>query len=108
MNKTQTKQALLVKQPKCPVCGCKMVVSNWNRRNPYSNEAVLKNDHLLCLGCHRRQCKLAEIERLPFFIRWKKKIDSATGIITCYHRIRKRINKFIYVNIRGGQLTGRA
>lgn len=84
-----------------------MVVSDGNPRNPYSHEAVLKESRLLCLGCHRRKCKVAALEKLPRWPRWKKKFDNATGLISRYRRVRKRVKKLLYL-WQGGKLTGKS
>lgn len=108
MNKTQLKKMLILTQPNCPKCGAKLVVANWNKgQSPLSHSAVIEGNTLVCFQCHRITVKLRDIEKLPFLLRWKKKIDRYTGIPTCLHLLRVRLNQFMYFKVRGGVATGR-
>ena len=82
-----------------------------NGRGFLAHAAIIKTDKngvrsLICFQCNRLESKRRDIDMLPFIPRWTKKINNATGIVTTLRRWRKRVNDFIYVNIRGGQPTG--
>lgn len=108
MSKTQKKKVLLLTQPRCKECGCKMVVHDNPIFGQWSNEAILKeNNILMCFQCHHVQIKKDEVNRLPLLKRWRKKIDIATNIFSWCHGIRKLYYKLMWVYVRGQKLKGR-
>lgn len=82
------------------------------RNNPKysypSNAAVIVGDGLLCYQCVRKEAKQRDIARLPFLIRWKKRIDNATGIFSAIKRTRGSVNKWWYLKVCGNAPHGRA
>lgn len=108
MNKTQLKKMLILTQPNCPKCGAKLVVTTGTERfGQVSHAAIIEGNELVCFQCHRIAVKFRDIEKLPTLLRWKKKLDRYTGIPTCLHLLRVRLNQFIYFKVRGGVATGR-
>jgi hypothetical protein len=106
MNKTELKLKLLETFPACVECGAKLKVSIPSVHGQ-TNEAIVRNNVLICYQCHRIHLKREEIERLPFLKRWKKKIDLATGIFTVWRRFRISCNQFYYFKIKKGKPTSR-
>ncbi len=108
MNKTQQKRMLIATQPNCPLCGCKMVVTDGNERfGKMAHSAMIEGDNLICFQCHRLAVKERELNKLPLFKRWWKKLDRLTGIPHCFHILRVRWQQFVYFKIHGGIATSR-
>lgn len=108
MNKTDEKNKRLVDQPKCPTCGCRLVVLTTHPHGHPSHEAVLlKDGSLLCYGCHRVLCKQKDIANMSFLRRMKKRMDIYTGIPSAIRFMRSRINQFVYLRIKGNKPNGR-
>jgi len=108
-NKRERKLKLLKVQPNCPCCGCAMVVTDATPkgRSAISHAAMVIDGGLVCFGCSRGIVKEREINSLPVLIRWKKKVDRATGLFTLVRRGRTMVNQFIYFKIRGGKPTSK-
>ena len=109
MTKTQLKSQLLTVNSHCKCCGVKMVVSSISPKfGQYSNEAMLtEHGTLICFCCHLKRVKAVERNRFPLLKRCRLNIDAATGIFTWLNAQRKRYNKFVWVHIKGNELTGR-
>lgn len=109
MKTKERKEFLLETTPNCPRCGCKMIIANPTSqgRSAISHAAVLYYGSLICFGCKRVEDKQVELNRLPFLIRWRIKIDKATDFFTFLRHVKRFINDFIYFKIRGGKPTGR-
>lgn len=106
-NKKQLKQQMLIKQPRCPVCTAKLVVTNTNKKFwKISNAAIIDGDKLICFQCRRITAKKKDFANLPLRIRWRKKLDNFTGIPKLLRLIRKRWNQFIYFKVYGGTANG--
>lgn len=104
MTKYQQKKRMLAIQPDCYHCSVPMIVSQKSR---HQKSAIIRDGHLVCFQCNRIISKKMDIENLPTWPRWRKKLDEATGIVTCIKKTKGWINKFIYFKIRGGKPSGR-
>lgn len=110
MNKTQRKLDLLVNIPNCPRCGAKMKVTNATPKGTHIiNQAAILNskDGLICFQCHNIEIKRKWFDNQPFLYRWKKKINSFTGVFTAIRLIKIRINQFIHFKVKKKPATGK-
>lgn len=113
MGKFELKRKLLVKFPHCPGCHCKLILVKGNPIQMPNNAAMLMEvegggvQGLICFQCRRIEAKRNDFIALPFRKRLARRFDRITGILTWAKRTRGRINKFIYVHVKGGKLTGK-
>jgi hypothetical protein len=108
MSQSAKKQALLLMQPKCPSCGCHMVIHQPRKGvQMVSHAAVELNGALICYACHNRAMKEVRLNALPLFPRMKRKIDRVIPIFSLFRRMRKMTNQFYYFKIKGGKPTSK-
>jgi len=111
MNTKERKLALIGTIPKCPICGTKLEITNPTppHRSALNQAAVLHTKFgLICYGCRRIEVKQNDLNKLPWKIRTRVKIDNATGIFSYLNALRKRWHKFVWVTIKGNVPNGKA
>ena len=86
-----------------------MIAIKDNPRRSYpSHAAILGADGVICFQCRRIESKKTEIAEMPFFRRWRARIDSATGIFSAIKKTRGSVNKWWYLTVCGNTPHGRA
>lgn len=107
MNKTQQKLSLIKNIPKCPLCGTKLeIIDPTPPHKSVKNQAAIldKTNGLICFGCRCIRAKTDQFNKLPWKTKFYKNIDKMFGIFSYFKKLRGRLNKFIYFNIKKHRL----